>query len=351
MHNWLLQPVLTYSLAHTILIYLYRTLLHQSIQNPPYMEKNCPVSCKTCDKIKPKKVKRTLSSANSADTELTQISADFGTPQKIEGDKRKEVADKVKDTVAYMMGKEMQELDDNTRKNCQNRHDLCTFWAVIGECANNKAYMATNCAPACQTCHLIDIEKRCPKLVDADPALVPGGVNKMFERIVRNAPGNRTDLTEEETAALAASNTPLYTVTVHSRPDPNPSSISPAIDKATPPWVITFDNFLTDDECEAMIQLGHKYEYKRSEDVGALKFDGSHDSVKSERRTSENAWCSDRGGCRSEEMAERIHERMSSVMGIPAENSEDFQLLKYEVGQFYRYVLFCWIEEDVVFSA
>lgn len=124
----------------------------------------------------------------------------------------------------------------------------------------------------------------------------------MFERIVATAPGNKTVLTEDERRKLEEAKMPLYTVTVHSRPSDKPATeVSLANDKSLPPWVITFDNFVTDEECEALIQLGHKYEYKRSEDVGKVQFDGSHDSVQSEKRTSENAWCSSRHGCREEE--------------------------------------------------
>lgn len=211
-------------------------------------------------------------------------------------------------------------------------------WAVIGECEKNKAYMQTNCAPSCMSCHMIDIHNRCPKLGDdVDPALHRGDLNQLFERIVRQAPGNRTTLTDEERRELEISQTPLYTVHVHSHPEATTSSgISAALDKSMPPWVITLDNFITEEECEAMIQLGHKYEYKRSEDVGEIKFDGTHNSVQSERRTSENAWCSSTKGCRDEEIPTRLHRRMSAVMGIPPENSEDLQLLKYEKGQFYR---------------
>jgi prolyl 4-hydroxylase len=163
-----------------------------------------------------------------------------------------------------------------------------------------------------------------------------GDLNKMFERILREAPGNRT-LTEEEKRQLAESNMTEYTVVVYSRPSETPQDeIDIASDKSRPPWVITFENFLTDEECDVLIELGHKYEYKRSEDVGGLKFDGSHDSVKSERRTSENAWCSDFKGCRNEDVPTKIHNRMARVMGIPANNSEDMQLLRYEKGQFYR---------------
>ena len=77
---------------------------------------------------------------------------------------------------------------------------------------------------------------------------------------------------------------------------------------------------LTEEECEAMIQIGYKYEYKRSEDVGEEKADGTFGSVQSSRRTSENAWCSSHTGCRAEELPERVHKRISMVLDIPPEN-------------------------------
>jgi prolyl 4-hydroxylase len=178
---------------------------------------------------------------------------------------------------------------------------------------------------------------RCPPLAsDVPQALYPGDLNKMFERIVDEAPGNQT-LTAEMQRKLDDDKMPAYTVQVLSRPSQEPASeVSIVNDKSLPPWLVVFDNFITDDECEAMIQLGYKYEYQRSEDVGARKFDGTHDSVKSRDRTSENAWCSEFSGCRDQEIPSRIMARMGTVMGIPPQNSEDLQLLKYEKGQFYR---------------
>ena len=159
----------------------------------------------------------------------------------------------------------------------------------------------------------------------------------MFERIVNTAPGNTTSYSDEVKKSMEEFKTPPYTVTVHSRPSEEPATeIDPVMDKSLPPWVITFDNFMTDEECEAMIQLGYKYEYKRSEDVGDEKPDGSFGSIQSTRRTSENAWCSSHGGCREEEIPDRIHKRIAEVLQIPAENSEDFQILRYEQNQFYR---------------
>jgi prolyl 4-hydroxylase len=310
--------------------------------NPSYMKSVCKKSCKTCagNVVAAAAAATTKVTATTKKTTVTteeqQKSATFGILQSIEGARKDEVRQRVIESIAYMESASVLDLEESLRTKCQNRNELCAFWAVIGECEKNAAYMKTNCAPSCMTCHLIDMNLRCPKLGDdVEAALYPGDLNKMFERIVRRAPGNRTDLSDEERAALQTSETPIYTVHIHSQPEMEEvTQVSAAFDKSTPPWVVTLDNFLTAEECETMIQLGYQYEYKVSKDVGGLKFDGSHDGVLSERRTSENAWCSRFAGCRNLTIPTRIHQRMSDVLGIPPENCEDMQVLKYEVGQF-----------------
>jgi prolyl 4-hydroxylase len=53
-------------------------------------------------------------------------------------------------------------------------------------------------------------------------------------------------------------------------------------------------------------------------------------------RKNDSAWCSYKSGCRSDDVVQRVHERIAKLTGIPANHSEDFQVLKYEPGQFYR---------------
>ena len=174
---------------------------------------------------------------------------------------------------------------------------------------------------------------RCPKIPDAIPGLKSGDLNEVFERIAEMAPGNRT-LTDQERRQLEDSEMTEYSVTVHSRPSDEPvAEAELALDKSLPPWVITFDNLLTDEECDSLIQHGFDAGYKRSEDVGQQKFDGTLTSKKSIGRTSENAWCTTRNGCRTQTVPKRVLDRMTSIVGIPPENSEDLQILKYEVGQ------------------
>lgn len=303
--------------------------------NPNYMLKVCRKSCRVCGVKVSEKVLEEQGM-------LERLVTEYGEPQEITGDKKLTTLAVVKRTVSYMKNFVHSEspthtMSSDVTKSCKNRNKLCSFWAAIGECEANPAFMATNCAPSCRSCHQIDFETRCPPLgKDASPGLKPGGLNAMFEGIIATAPGTFDDAEQKR---LDEDGSPLYTVTVHSRPGPVPEmerTISKQHDMEQPPWVITFDNFLTEDECDKMIQLGYKHEFKRSKDVGELNFDGSFDGKESTGRTSENAWCSHKEGCRSDEVAQRIHQRLGNVTGIPADNSEDLQLLKYEVGQFYN---------------
>lgn len=313
--------------------------------NPGFMHTACAKSCGTCvinKRKEEKKKKKAVDAAAAAEVNLTDeeqklvtLSADFGDIQKITGAEAYNTLALLRQTAAYMQT-DVPRLPDDIQDKCLNRNELCSFWAFLGECDKNQAFMLTNCAPSCKSCHLIDMDARCPPLADATPALKPGDLNKMFENIVKDAPGNRT-LTNEERKELKDKMTPEYTVTVHSRPSSSPAiEVSSVLDKSLPPWIITFDNFLTPEECQTLIDLGHKAGYERSRDVGKQNFDGSFDGLESTGRTSENAWCSGMKGCRQDEVVQRVMDRMGAVMGIPADNSEDLQILKYEKTQFYN---------------
>merc|ERR1711966_251144 len=91
------------------------------------------------------------------------------------------------------------QLSAETIDKCLLRDELCSFWAAIGECDKNPAFMITTCAPSCRSCHMVDLNNRCPIDPNANPALIPGSLNTMFERIVSEAADG-------------------YSVTVHSRP-------------------------------------------------------------------------------------------------------------------------------------
>ena len=288
--------------------------------NPNYMLYHCRKSCNTCQPV-------------TANNDLDDIMADyieatmeFGDKQNVEGIDHMITQEVVKNSVDYMRNLKKNnsiQISQKTLDLCINRHELCAFWAAIGECDENAAYMVTNCAPSCLSCDKIDFETRCPpRSPDLIPGLYPGELNTMFERIIEEGNSDRTN----------------YTVTVHSQPAKYISKSPSENDAIEGPWVVTFDNFLSKDECNRLIELGYETDkgYERSMDVGSKKFDGSFDGYESHSRTSHNAWCSAKEKCRFDPMATLIMERIATVTGIPAVNSEDFQVLRYDEGQFYK---------------
>jgi ShK domain-like len=172
---------------------------------------------------------------------------------------------------------EPKKYDKFIRETCRNDNVECTFWASIGECTKNPSYMERNCAPACQTCHKLLFEHRCPYNA-SDPEAPqsvwtkPTDLDNMFQRAVALYHENITLLSKPANIAVSA-------VTM---------SNVPPFDG---PWVLTIDDFLTAHECERLIQLGHDIGYERSKDVGERKPDGSYTSVESKSRTSGTAWC------------------------------------------------------------
>ncbi len=104
---------------------------------------------------------------------------------------------------------------------------------------------------------------------------------------------------------------------------------SPHLDTAGP-WVITLENFVTEEESDQLIKLGNARGYDRSEDVGEMKFDGSFTSVRSENRTSTNTWCLDE--CFNDTLVQQVLNRIENLTGVPGTNSEYLQLLHYNVS-------------------
>ena len=227
---------------------------------------------------------------------------------------------------------------------CEDTNSNCATWAAIGECQSNPGFMLTQCPVTCKMCQsetckddLADCADRCrggiesnysenlqcyyqpelvekcawtcgackehrfdkpmcaraKKLLDEPWVVKPGSVNKIFQRIVDEQPG----------------------VTVLS---------SPATDG---PWILTIDDFLSAEESDAVRDAGSESgtEWARSQ---------AGDGVQA-ARTSSTAWC--KGRCLQNWAVRNVEQRVSNLMnGIPMENAEPMQVLRYEEGQFYK---------------
>jgi len=274
--------------------------------NPDYMLHYCAKSCQTFRNKEPPETA-------------------FGVKQIIQGGNAELVRQTISAAIDYMndvVWANPDKFPEKIANNCRNQEDLCAEWAATGECEKNPAYMKINCAPVCHTCEELDYNVRCPRDPNATNALQPGDLHRMFERIV-----------QDESIAQR------FNVTIHSRPyiegHEGIYGRPLAEGQIDGPWVVTFENFLSEEEANRMIELGFEEGYERSTDIGGYKFDGTIEPMVKEGRTSTNAWCGDE--CNTDPVTKLISERIEQVTGIPETNSEHLQILRYEEGQFYNF--------------
>jgi hypothetical protein len=150
-------------------------------------------------------------------------------------------------------------------KDCIDRHAECPAFMKQGECSKNPGWMIINCPKSCNpvnnACALRDPKVRCQRTalnISTEPVYKVDDMDKMFSNIVSRF-GNRYEI----------------------------NILSEA------PWVVTFENFISDEEADALVKTVPRWE--RSTDTGSMNEYGESGRVLSTGRTSSNGWCT--GDC------------------------------------------------------
>lgn len=240
------------------------------------------------------------------------------------------------------------------RKLCSNTDEYCSALAAGGACEMPEHYdkdnseshedddddaiklyefMTTDCSASCHICETFLTEEESEVVASciADPStniFQEGDLNKMFERIVG----------ESEEGYIVA---PKENINVVSRPSHPPGfegNDDDPTDYFLGPWVVTLDDFLSDEECDQLIKLGSANGYERS----GLEEEKDYDEEELARekdgedayRTSTNTWCQDE--CYEDPITQRVIEKLTNATGIPDSHSEHLQLLRYVPGQYYK---------------
>ena len=198
------------------------------------------------------------------------------------------------------------------------QHTDCAYWAssALDWCSESPDFMKEHgCTLFCLNCETLHIESKCPIDINEKSAwYAPNDLNDMFLSILK----------EQSTS---------YNITVLSRPSLTEGDNS--TNDGDAPWVLQIDNFLSTQEARALIELGADIGYARSTGTGALDSSGQQARQVSRHRTSTNAWC-DTEECNDHPVVQSIYERIFNFTHVPSEHSESLQLLRYEVGQFYK---------------
>ncbi|KAL7497778.1 hypothetical protein ACHAWT_010195 [Skeletonema menzelii] len=204
-----------------------------------------------------------------------------------------------------------------SKTRCKDRYPVCQHEAARGECTNNPGWMIVNCCQSCEEKegygHLIDSEVRCTRerLNATKAAFDAGSLDDLFTKWA----------TEDKFQQ--------YEPSVISSPGKTHGA------EHDGPWILTFDSFIDDEEIEALLKGAEYGGFERSTDQGkVVASSGEKEKVISTSRTSSNAWC--RPECERLPGVRRVSKRIEEITGIPQGNYESFQILKYEVGEFYK---------------
>jgi hypothetical protein len=206
---------------------------------------------------------------------------------------------------------------------------MCAQWAAIGECGSNPNFMRGTCPVSCRLCQPDDCrdaradcaepsadqgcytlpgmtsecpwtcgacslrnDTRCARNRAAPPAASGDSLERMFRRIVQST-------------SLGADGTQRAHVL------------------STDPWLLSIDDFLSSAEVDALLAAGARDFHRSLAGDGVL-----------EARTSSTSWC--KGLCLQDPTVREVEKRVQALTGVPVDYSEYMQVLRYEVGQYYK---------------
>lgn len=141
---------------------------------------------------------------------------------------------------------------------CKNKDAHCSEWALDDGCDDNPRYMKAECAPACQSCdYVLEMKEMCALSPDSSlDAIKPGGMDELFENMIHSA-----DKMGFEPKVWSR---PLKKI------DDNAAGVES--DEIAPlkdgPWVITLENFVSDEEISLLLNWGETMNYERSQAGG-----------------------------------------------------------------------------------
>jgi prolyl 4-hydroxylase len=183
------------------------------------------------------------------------------------------------------------------KNRCEDQFDSCGPFAANGECSKNPGWMTVYCPISCRACDIRDPKLRC---------------TREFLNVTNSRAYQTTPL-DVVFGKLKSRLKKYGPVTVHSKS----------------PWVVTVDNFVSDDEVHDLIYgVDH---WERSTNIGGVNEFGELVPRLSRGRTSSSAWCY--GSCEKQPSIVSLLNRISKYVDVAGGNIEAFQVLRYDVGQ------------------
>jgi hypothetical protein len=185
-------------------------------------------------------------------------------------------------------------LESSDTQKCSNRFEECNDH--YDDCTVHPGFMVINCPLTCGTCHLRNPEIRCAASflnISTSPILKQGEIDAMFTSISDSEHSKVKVLSQE-------------------------------------PWIIQFDNFLSNELIDSLLaQVNGNWE--RSSESGEIDVTGAGSKLTTATRTSSTFWCNNE--CQHTEVSYNVASLIQKIIKIPTYHFEPIQILKYNVGE------------------
>ncbi len=297
--------------------------LGECTKNPSYMSANCARSCKKC----PSMNQSSKSKSKNTDT---------GVPQTFEGMNEAEK----KTTKAQINAmKKYASLyinhPDATSKSlglCKNQLDKCAYYASKGLCEKRVVFMMDNCPLACKMCDKAQQFGECVGM--REPHSLPVFISENEYDLIKNNDFNDSFITDQ------VQTIDLFFHSKRENKDWTMFGAEYVLDSANKlnnddqnddngggSWMVRFGNFLTPEECKAIINLGHTIGLEESNNKMPL-----HEKSKEQKPTSsfKNAKCSHSLElCNDHSVLSSIKERVTKILSISQDYFEPVEIVLY----------------------
>lgn len=166
----------------------------------------------------------------------------------------------------------------------------------------------------CQACDSLVVDEKCRRDPNGVDAWKPGDLNRMFEKI------------------LVQHN--YFDIRVLQRPYYAPGDKKENATYQIGPWIITLEDFLTDEEADHMAALGESEGYAKTS-YRTAEQESDEEFMKGLQHTASVIYCQS-PRCYNDPVHQAILGRMSNVTFLPKENHEFFQMIRYHEGQWFK---------------
>jgi len=255
------------------------------------VREECPRSCYTCVNENDNEQKKKLIKS------YMDWKENYKTQTVVGADEEKEQIDVLLEKVDVYSRVNLTSPEYETiRKTCHNHHDLCTYWAVNNDCIHRVQVMMDLCPLSCRMCELLPEYEKCGNLRSDDAKPSVTSVNTIFKNII----------------------------------DANPKAEVLSGGNNSDPFVLGFDQFLSEKESDHFIDLSTKLVGWKSAEINLneYRFGLLEESYKfdAQEANCKKTTCKD-------DISKAIINRVSELLKIPSNFFSKPEFLQYNVNQ------------------